>query len=116
MIDKKIVCLVAMLIGMSNVHATLFSNCFFDKEEDLYKVGVEEGCGVVMIRFAFSKRGKVERVASCDLVINSNSKTLKIRPCVVECMTKKRFSMIVQWIKEKSKGIEEYKWVTNECE
>ncbi len=112
-----IVCLVAILIGMSNVHATLFLDGVFDEQEDLYKVGVEKGCGIVMIHLVFGNGGIAELAkASCDLVINSNSRTLKIRPCVGDCTTEKRFSMIVQWIKEKSKGIEEYKWVANDCE
>lgn len=117
MINKMTACLVFMLIGMCKVHAALPSNSISDEQESLHKAGVEKGCGIEMIHFVFTNSFQLQlEKASCDLVINTKNKTLQIRPCKGDCTTEKRFAMIVQWIKEKSKGIEEYKWVANDCE
>lgn len=110
-------CLVFMLIGMCKVHAALTSNSISDEQESLHKAGVEKGCSIEMIHFVFTNSFQLQlEKASCDLVINTKNKTLHIRPCKGDCITEKRFSMIVQWIKEKRKEFELFQWVTNESE
>ena len=73
-------CLVFMLIGMCKVHAALPSNSISDEQESLHVVGIEKGCGIEMIHFAFTNPLDLLKIkATGDLVINTKNNTLQIR-------------------------------------
>jgi hypothetical protein len=114
MFNKVLCCFVVVLIGVSEVNATLFSGCFNEISENLYETGVETGCDVTMTHLVFAAAACAELVsASCDVVINHQEKTVKILPCEGNCLEEKRFSLINLWLAKKYEEFDVYKWVTD---